>query len=338
MNKSTIYKFKEDVERIEIPHSELDAVINNTIRSSRKSRKVLYSSLAAAAMLLVLVLGSGFVSPVMANVLSKIPFISSVLPFTDAGLESADERGLVKSIGETVKDEGIEITVTDLYYDDSRLEIGYTIPLKEIKEEDLRQYQLLGIAKADLFVNGNEAGYSATSSYKNDYISGTIAIDKKDFKNAPEKVDIKLKIKEVLNKQGNWTFALTAEKADQAKILSPDQEATSGPYTFKINKLKLTPSSTNLHYVFSIPSVKKEFNEQALTFKLTTDKGKEVPFIKPDMIFIEEKEGRKQFTSQVFFEPIDEDVAFLTVTPYIRNAEGEEKKINGLELNVPVTE
>ncbi|MCA1057737.1 DUF4179 domain-containing protein [Rossellomorea aquimaris] len=337
MNK-VINKFKEDVENVEIPLDELDAVIKKEIighsRNNRSRKKVLFA-IATAILFFILLLGSSYVSPTMANVLSKIPFISSVLPSTDVGLQAANEKGLVKSIGQTVNQEGIMITITDVYYDHSRLEIGYSIPFEEEGLETLKKYKILGVAKANIEVDSQDVGYSGHSTLRNDYIIGTITIDNHDLPKFKDKVNITLDITEVLNKKGHWEFHLSAKKAEEDIIIHPDQDVREGDYVFSINTIELTPGSTKMEYSFSIPSSEEEFNEQALDFSLITDTGKTVATIKKDMIFIENSDDRRQYNSQILFEPI-EDVESLTVTPIIKDSDGKGDFLDGLEFEIPI--
>ncbi|UTE76625.1 DUF4179 domain-containing protein [Rossellomorea sp. KS-H15a] len=339
MNK-VISKFKDDVENVEVPIDELDAVIEKgifgSVRKDRRSEKILYS-VATAILFLVILLGSGYVSPTMADVLSKIPFINSVLPFTDAGLETADEKGLVKSIGQTVDQNGISMTVTDVYYDHSRLEIGYSIPFKEKDPETMKQYKTLGIAKADIKVDSQEVGYSILSTLENDYITGTITIEDNDLPKSKDKVNFFIDVTEVLNKKGHWKFQLTASKAEQNTVIHLEKTVTTKDYTFTIESIKLTPSSTKMDYTFSVPSNNDDFNEQALEFNIITDTGEAVDMIKKDMIFIENIDNRKQFKSKVLFEPI-QDVGSLTITPIIKNPEGEDEILEDLELEMRIHE
>ncbi|WP_113928500.1 DUF4179 domain-containing protein [Bacillus sp. P14.5] len=339
MNKPII-KFKEDIERIEIPEEELDLIISKTIykssNSNKRGKKIAYLSTAAVLFLTVL-LGSGFVSPTMATVLSKIPLINSVLPYADDGLKAANEKGLVKSIGQTVEEDGVAITITDLYYDDSRLEIGYSIPLKVKDKEVLKQYKILGISDAEIYVDRKQVGYSSKATYQNDYITGIITIAGDELPKSSDLVNVKLDITDVLNKKGHWRFDLAAKKTEKEKIIIPKKDIKSGKYSFSIDSMELTPSSTKVKYVFSLPS-NLNFNEQALTFKLIADNGEEMGLIKTGRILIDHRGSRLYLSSQIYFEPIEEDVKSITIIPVVKEEEGKDKSLSELEFVVPVSE
>jgi hypothetical protein len=338
MNKSII-KFKEDIERIEIPEEELDLIINKAIynspKNNKRGKKIAYLS-TAVVLILTILLGSGFVSPTMATVLSKIPLINSVLPYSDEGLKAANEKGLVKSIGQTVEEDGISITITDLFYDDSRLEIGYSIPLKVKHKEELKQYKILGISDAEIYVDKKQVGYSSKATYQNDYITGIITIAGDELPRSSDLVNVKLDVTDVLNKKGHWRFDLAAKKTEKEKLIIPEKDIKSGNYSFSIDSMELTPSSTKVKYVFSLPS-NLNFNEQALAFKLITDKGAEMGLIKTGRIFIEHRESRKYLSSQIYFEPIEDEVNSITIIPVVKKEEGKDKSLSKLEFVIPVS-
>jgi hypothetical protein len=95
-------------------------------RASRKSgNKFLKKSLVAAAAAAVLgagIIGSGFISPVMAETLKQIPVVGSIFKgIDDKGLNAAEEKGLSTAPNLSVTHDGVTLKVTDAYYDGSRL-------------------------------------------------------------------------------------------------------------------------------------------------------------------------------------------------------------------------
>ncbi|MGF2614424.1 DUF4030 domain-containing protein [Rossellomorea vietnamensis] len=87
--------FKNEVEQIAVPEQKLDAAIHSAIRRGKKkrrsfARKSAYSAGTAAA-LFCLFIGSGFVSPAMAEVASKIPFLNQIFESEPAFLTISEE-------------------------------------------------------------------------------------------------------------------------------------------------------------------------------------------------------------------------------------------------------
>ncbi|MEK5277318.1 MULTISPECIES: DUF4179 domain-containing protein [Paenibacillus] len=95
-------------------------------RATRKNgNKILKKSLVAASAAAVLgagIIGSGFVSPVMAETLKQIPVVGSIFKgIDDKGLNAAEEKGLSTAPNQSVTHDGVTLKVTDAYYDGSRL-------------------------------------------------------------------------------------------------------------------------------------------------------------------------------------------------------------------------
>lgn len=77
---------------------------------------------SAAAVLGAGIIGSGFVSPVMAETLKQIPVVGSIFKgIDDKGLNAAEEKGLSTAPNQSVTHDGVTLKVTDAYYDGSRL-------------------------------------------------------------------------------------------------------------------------------------------------------------------------------------------------------------------------
>jgi hypothetical protein len=88
-------------------------------------KKLLKKSLVVASAVAVLgagIIGSGFVSPVMAETLKQIPVVGSIFKgIDDKGLNAAEEKGLSTAPNQSVTHDGVTLKVTDAYYDGSRL-------------------------------------------------------------------------------------------------------------------------------------------------------------------------------------------------------------------------
>ncbi|MGM0877984.1 MAG: DUF4179 domain-containing protein [Bacillota bacterium] len=336
---SSIRKFKEDIENIEIPAKELENTIKTGINRGTikklRFKKIIYVS-SVAVILFALLLGSGFVSPAMAKMLSNIPYLNSVLPYTDKGLKVANEKGLIKSIGETAVDQGIPITITDVYYDNSRLEIGYVIPLENVELGDLREIKILGISKMNIYLDGEAAGYHTGAEYKEDYIVGTIDV-LTDLSQLSENPKIKLELTEVLNKQGQWLFEFDSKKAQKKTIVNINKSVESEEYTFTVNEMELTPSATKIEYEFEIPANLTDFNENALTFNLYSENGNKLELIRTGLLKYEHTQEETRLISELYFEPFDKTITNLTLIPIIKGDGANDQVLTKLEMKLPVS-
>lgn len=327
-------KFKEDIDNIEIPEKELNIVISQAVNRGTL-KKFPYSPLKKTGSIVIaltfLVFGSGFVSPAMANLLSNIPYIDYILPYSDIGLKAAFEKGHVKRIGETEIDEGIPLTITDVYYDDSRLEIGYLIPLENIKLGNLRDIKILGIANAKILLNGEEAGYQSGGNYSKEKITGTMTVIP-DSNKLPDVAEIKLQVTEVLNKKGQWLFEIPIKKVSEKEIFKIEKRVETNEYVFAANKIAYTPSATKIDYEFE----KKisNFNPHSIHFYLYNEKGEKLQLIRTGIIEFQESNNSTHFKSELFFEPISNQSEKLTIVPVLKSGEKVEVVLKELSLEL----
>ncbi|MBT2757443.1 DUF4030 domain-containing protein [Mesobacillus foraminis] len=110
---------KKEVDKIKVPEDKLNQTIEFAIKRGKKhnrslGKKVIFFG-SAAVLLLGLFIGSAFVSPVMANVVSKIPFLGPIF---------ANEQDVTTVIFEELKEKGYKVTGG-----------GVSYPKKEIRIE-----------------------------------------------------------------------------------------------------------------------------------------------------------------------------------------------------------
>jgi hypothetical protein len=341
---NSIKRFKDDIENIEVPKKELEKAINIGIdRGTTKkfpAQKLMYSS-SVAVVIMALLLGSGFVSPAMAKVLSEIPYLGSVLPYSDKGLKVADEKGLIKSIGETSVDQGIPITVTDVYYDHSRLEIGYYIPLEDVDVGGVDELGIIGISELEIYLDGTRAtGYGASNDYKEDYIVGTFNVTD-DFSQLPENPTIQIQITEVLGKQGQWLFEFETERVQDQINIEINESAQTDTLTFTVKEMEVTPSTTKINYELQIPANPNliDFNPYSLVFTLFGVNGDPLELIKTGNIYYEHTEDVTIMSSELYYEPIAETSRNMTVVPSIKSTnEGNELDTAEFNMRIQLTD
>lgn len=79
----------------------------------------------AALILGIMVLGSGFASPVMAKTLEQIPLVNSIFEKAgDMGLKKASEKGLTTVISSSDEHQNVKISATEVIYDGTRLSVA----------------------------------------------------------------------------------------------------------------------------------------------------------------------------------------------------------------------
>ncbi|WP_338368128.1 DUF4179 domain-containing protein, partial [Enterococcus faecium] len=125
---------KEEVDKIKIPEDKLDQAIEFGLKRGKKSKrgvgkKVLYIC-SAAVLLFGLLIGSTFVSPAMARVVSKIPYLGQIFE---------NENDVLYVISEELREKGYKNTGA-----------GVSFPEKEIIIEIEGSEKYFDTVKADV--------------------------------------------------------------------------------------------------------------------------------------------------------------------------------------------
>ncbi|GAM15246.1 DUF4179 domain-containing protein [Mesobacillus selenatarsenatis] len=143
--------FHESVDQIEVPEADVLKAIQagvrkgSKIRAKQKSRfKVLGASVAAAAVLFV---ASGFMVPSVGKVMADIPFLAKLYEHDKVAGNLASQQ-LITELNEKAAFDGIDVRVTDAYYDGAI--IGVTFDVKgEVKGNEDEIYAFYEIFDRD---------------------------------------------------------------------------------------------------------------------------------------------------------------------------------------------
>ena len=134
--------YKDNFDNIVIPSEHMDRMIHQAINKA-KGKKKLRRRIAVsmfAVLICASILGSGFFSTSMAEVLEKLPFIGSVFErekFAGRGLENIDKNDISTFDGLQVNDNGTTIAIKEFYYDQSGFTIGYEVNGKKLNHDKI---------------------------------------------------------------------------------------------------------------------------------------------------------------------------------------------------------
>ncbi|MFT9370854.1 DUF4179 domain-containing protein [Paenibacillus polymyxa] len=223
---------------------------------------------ASAALIGVMIIGSAFVSPTMAESLKQVPLVDSVFKLAgDLGLQTADQKGLATSVNLSVTQSGITLKVPQIIFDGTRLVVAleksggdspheplYPTTNTQGQEEDM-------VEKIDLFINGTSVNSNSSAfnlmygrpgkdnnsmliAYMRDPASGKSAL--------PDQFELEVyaKLKGVPEP---FRIQTTVHKTKiNNKILQP-QMSKSNPYlAFTVEKLEITPITTKITTSFKM--------------------------------------------------------------------------------------
>lgn len=311
-----------------------------------KTLALAISSVAAAG---ILIIGSGFVSPVMADALKQIPLVGSLFTTAgDEGLKAAKEQGLTSNVNLSVSHDGVKFTVSDLIYDGNRLSLVLTREAEDGTHQTIQEW-MDGARKISFLINGVpiNTGMSmpnASNEASNSMIITTFQsvilkdMDSTEVLKIPDQFELGVKIYDDQRKY-DYMLNIPVKKADMDNILFQPKETKSlGNNTFEILKLEMTPATVRLDMQMEGKSGEdiKEIAEKL------PDKYKIDGFINIDFDLVDDKgtvlkslggsgSGRSNtywFTGT--YEPLKQRPKSITVKPFTH--------VNGKKVYIPEIE
>ncbi|MHC0039502.1 DUF4179 domain-containing protein [Pseudoneobacillus sp. C159] len=250
--KSELHHEMETIEAPEYLRKQIREKIEQEIRvgkkTPKKSRKLVYFTTIAAAAILITA-GSGYKSPTMADVLSKVPVVGVIYEdvSADFGLKEAREKGLTQGYQQTVTDKDIEMTIKDVYYDGRAFSIGFRLVNhgKEVWGDDLK-----GIFSMDFDAKGFKLGQrmASTSMEKvgENVFEGVTIIEADRFK---KEFVLELEVNEIDGKKGRWDFNIpVTSEFLQGSIhtFAPHYKTKALDAEITVKELTFTPSGIRL--------------------------------------------------------------------------------------------
>ncbi|MEH7332887.1 DUF4179 domain-containing protein [Neobacillus drentensis] len=235
-----------------------DRQTRHKVKPSIKKR-VLFS-VGAIAAAFFLVIGSGFVSPTMAAVLSEIPVVGSFFEKSaDPILVEMNKKGLVSSVQKSATDKGIMLTFTDMFYDGTKLALAYNLemPSDLPSHESPFEFQALLNNKEFNFISEAEEKLDSDGQYK-----GIISMEVFDGTNLQEQLSLNLKVTKVHGQPGKWNFNLPIKMknvAAKSAKFSPMTAVDWQEVKAVVEEVRFTPASSVINIKVKAP--KKEIND-----------------------------------------------------------------------------
>lgn len=222
-------------------------------RRARRWRKPFAYVTASAAIVLLATVVIGFVSPTMAQVLSRIPFVGSVFEAAgDAGLQISSREGLATVVNQTAIDQGIEITMNEVIYDGIRLSVGFVhdrslglqftprLGSLEIDGNPLI-YSMGGVTKA-LPSNRKATVFKFTPSEPlPEQFTMTLQLDAVELTEGGERIVV----------DGNWRFETEVNRLREgiiARVFDDPPEKTDGQVIVRVREVMFTPITTMVSF------------------------------------------------------------------------------------------
>ncbi|MBT2683331.1 DUF4179 domain-containing protein [Bacillus sp. ISL-37] len=268
--------FHESVNHIEVPEDDVLKAIKagvskgNKIKAKQKPRfKVIGASIAAAAVLFV---ASGFMVPSVGKVMADIPFLAKLYEHDKVAGNLASQQ-LITELNEKAAFDGINVRVTEAYYDGAI--IGVTFDVKgEVKGNEDEIYAFYEIFDRDpnieetmelvklLPIEGGYKGHIQLSYPRAELPAETTL---------PFNI---IGIGEIndnwKDEQGKWNFDVPISQLP-FETVALGQARELGDYKITFEKLITGKSSTAIEYILSYPEA-----GQRVMLGLFDDKGKQI--------------------------------------------------------------
>jgi hypothetical protein len=239
----------------------------------RKNRIWAKSVVYAAASILTVFVASliiGFMSPTMAQVLSRLPFVGSVFEVTgDSGLQVSSREGLATVVNQTVNDQGIEITLNEVIYDGIRLSVGLV--------HDAEPHLRFMPGFDSLQIDGKPVHFSmggVTNTISADQTATVLTFT--PHEPLPERFHMALKLEamEITENgerntiEGDWKFETEVVRLSEGittYAFDPLLEKTDGRVTMRIREVKFTPITTMVSFEWIEPWEETALPEASLS-------------------------------------------------------------------------
>lgn len=308
--------FKKEIDDIPVPVDKLDAIIAKTVQESVQKRKwsigkKLMTSVGAAVATFALLIGSATVSPVMADFVSQIPVVGSIFSESgDRGLKQVSELGLTQVIGESKTVRGNTITIDEVFFDGTRLTVGYSLTSEEPLEEF---YVDPGMKVTIDGKNFSFGGSSGETEITPTYRTGIYNIEPSDIE-VPEEFKLGLFFE---GKGGErWKFSIPVKTQTGAELVTINETQQAGNIGLDISNLEVSPVGLRLTYNTVVEE--GEFPLGAyIKFRAVDSSGAELAVSSEGGGYGEHVNGKVYIKGNSLFEPIDENITALTITPYL---------------------
>ena len=288
MIRQEIYKEGDRYPVQAVPWDKIrERALDNTAADTNFQRNAVIRkiccSFAAVVVIGGLVILSGFIFPVIARALEQIPVINAVFNFVeDRGIQNAIDKGFVTKPNLTATDKDISVTITDVLYDQGRIDIGYTVtttrPDRYLK--DVWSYSIpLLIADMQLYADG-KAIHNTRQGTAERIDNGNVGVEEiypRD--DLPETFNLQIVIRQIDNQRGKWvlTVPVSRQYTDAAtKVVLPMKTVTVGQITLTVRKIQIAPSSTTIDWELNKPIT--DLDIPGNPFFIEDDKGERCVF------------------------------------------------------------
>ena len=311
--------FQEAYKKIEVPEEDvlksiqrgMNRADSEALKTKKKTRTVVWSSVAAA----MLLVSSSFMSPSMSHVMADVPLVGKVYEtFNDSIGRSLQSQELITQIDQTASSKGIDVSITNAYYDGAVVGVAFKAKGKMNIEEN---GQVAGFYE---IFDGTE-GISDSKEIvhmekKDDGYIGHIQLSYPKSE-LPSDTTFPLEFKNIGGKEGNWRFDVPIKQLPYETV-TLNQESSEGLSDVNIHfdSIILGKASTAINYTATFPVQGKHDQVRLEAFD---DKGNEIN-ISMDGIDLETTKNDDHITVKgrsIIPQSLTEKTKYLEIHPKV---------------------
>lgn len=319
---------KRSLDSIEVPMEKLDAAIESGIKEGklfRESKKRVWPVILSYVAMIVLIIGSGFISPTMASVLAKVPLLDSIFNSSgEPGLRVALEDDNRVNLNKTITSNGVSITIKDIIYDGSRIAFSFT------------QDQESEIAPLQIEIDNKVINFSENYKGKaidNGEFEGLIQVFPEE--KLPNKFHMVVKIHQIGETKGEWKFETDMKKSNNHTMeLAKGQKASIDGINYKVKKFEAADTGVHLQLEFDAEMEELQNGKKVLMLHVLDQNGQPLP------INHHSGSGTKSGTiMEYYLDPLGDKVEDVTISPYFMPATIQKKDVTVTlnKENLPLT-
>ncbi|MGC6588882.1 DUF4179 domain-containing protein [Paenibacillus sp. Dod16] len=317
-----------------------------TRASSKRKPSILKRTIlvaSAAAVLGGTVIGSGFVSPVMAATLKQIPGIGVLFKGTsEEAVHTAIKQGILSEPNLSVTHDGVTLKIANLLYDGTRLSF-----LLEREGVDLPSTASPYISKDAEIVGGSDEYVKSRQVAKEDQVKGyiempRILVDGQEVKfgeggfgDYPQQdnaylveltKDLELPDQFELTIQANVTkvnetfeFKVPVNVANKSVVVKPnDATKSDGQFSYTVKQLDISPVSTRLvldsqGLVPASPEQSGDYSASMVYYELVDDQGN---VLTPRKFGYFNSKPKTEYHIDELFSPVNRTPKSITIKPF----------------------
>lgn len=289
----------------------IDQRVEETLKQlpRKKAKRNILFGLSAAVAVLTLTFGLSLISPTFANTMKEIPVIGSAFEFAgNIGVKKGKEEGLALELGEQIEIDGQLITFTDTLYDGGEIHIGYTIQVKEKKQQPqfTSNIQFLIDGRSlDSYGMGVDE-----SEVENGLYAGTMSIRVRE--ELPDSFTLSIH-----SFEGNeWLVDLPVTKKGNHRAVPINQTKKQGDFTILYDHITFFPTSTELSLRLMMDEELFEANRNVfLDYRVIDDKGRALQLLSGSGGGDSAENGKILASYKYHFEPLQTIPNSITIKP-----------------------